>query len=303
MKLANKGNLSGKENPAMYCGANRLTPPSLWRGWLLGLLLFGPLLVMVGKWHPLPTSDFFMRSLSLANLSKSMESRVGYILFVPFGATVAVFFRLFLGIRLFGPFRSVLLAVAFQITGILPGLAFVAVVIAVVVAIRPFIKAIRLPYFARVSVVLSTVALIMLLALLSSTWLNIGSLRQVAYFPIVVLCLMSEGFAKTLSGEGLRSALWRGVMTVFVAVLITLLYQIHGFRRLFLYFPELLVLEIGCIIVIAEFLNLRLLSWLNPPVVEKRSSRRANKAMSAAGKTDPQKSSGEAPRAKPDVRA
>jgi hypothetical protein len=92
-------------------------------------------------------------------------------------------------------------------------------------------------------------------------------------------------------------------MTVFVAVLITLLYQIHGFRRLFLYFPELLVLEIGCIIVIAEFLNLRLLSWLNPPVVEKRSSRRANKAMSAAGKTDPQKSSGEAPRAKPDVRA
>ena len=257
MKLANKGNLSGKQKL------------------LLGLLLFGPLLVMAGKWHPLPTSDFFIRFLSLANLSKSMESRVGYILFVPFGATVAVFFRLFLGIRLFGPFRSVLLAVAFQITGILPGLAFVAVVIAVVVAIRPFIKAIRLPYFARVSVVLSTVALIMLLALLSSTWLNIGSLRQVAYFPIVVLCLMSEGFAKTLSGEGLRSALWRGVMTVFVAVLITLLYQIHGFRRLFLYFPELLVLEIGCIIVIAEFLNLRLLNWLNPPVVEKRSSRRA----------------------------
>jgi hypothetical protein len=230
---------------------------------------------MVGKWPVLPTSDFFMRFLSLANLSESMESRVGYILFVPFGATVAVFFRLFLGIRLFGPFRSVLLAVAFQITGILPGLAFVAVVIAVVVAIRPFIKAIRLPYFARVSVVLSTVALIMLVALLSSTLLNIGSLRQVAYFPIVVLCLMSEGFAKTLSGEGLRSALWRGVMTVFVAVIITLLYQIHGFRRLFLYFPELLVLEIGCIIVIGEFLNLRLLGWLNPPVVKKRSSRRA----------------------------
>lgn len=271
MKLANKGNLSGKGNPAIHCGANRLTPPSLWRGCLLGLLLLGPLLAMVGKWHPLPTSDLFMRFLSLANLSKSMESRVGYILFVPFGATVAVFFRLFLGIRLFGPFRSVLLAVAFQITGILPGLAFVAVVIAVVVVIRPFIKAIRLPYFARVSVVLSTVALIMLLALLSSTWLNMGSLRQVAYFPIVVLCLMSEGFAKTLSGEGLRSALWRGVMTVFVAVLITLLYQIDGFRRLFLYFPELLILEIGCIIVIGEFFDLRLLSWLNPPVAEKRT--------------------------------
>ena len=282
MKLA-KGNLSGQQKL------------------VLGLLFIGPLLVVVGKCPPLPTSDFFMQFLSLANLSKSMQSRVGYILFVPFGATVAVFFRLFLGVRLFGPFRSVLLAVAFQITGILPGLAFVAVVITVVVVVRPFIKAIRLPYFARVSVVLSIVALIMLIALLSSTWLNIGILRQVAYFPIIVLCLMSEGFAKTLSGEGLRSALWRGVMTAFVAVLITLLYQIHGFGRLFLYFPELLVLEIGCIIVIAEFFDLRLLARLNAPVGRKPSSRCAKETESDAGKAALQRSFAEVRRVKADV--
>jgi hypothetical protein len=253
MKRANKGNLSGRQKL------------------ILGVLLLVPVLVMVCKWSALPTSGFLLRFLSLAKLSEQMQSRVGYILFVPFGATLVVFFRLFLGIRLLGPFRSILMAVAFQITGILPGLVFLAVVIAVVVVVRPLIKAIRLPFFARVSVVLSIVALIMLVAILSSGWLRIESLRQVAYFPIVVLCLTSEGFAKTLSREGLRSALWRGGMTALVAVLITFLFQMNEVRRVFLRFPELLVLEIGCIIVIAKFFDLRLLGWLNPPVVKKQS--------------------------------
>lgn len=263
MKPANKKKLSGKHKL------------------VLGLLIIVPLLVVVGKWSALPTSGLFMRILSLANLSANMQNRVGYILFVPFGATLVVFFRLVLGIRLLGPFRSILLAVAFQITGILLGLIFLAVVIGIVVAIRPFIRAIRLPYFARVSVILSTVASIMLLAFLSSAWLKYESLHLVAYFPIVVLCLTSEGFAKTLSREGLRSALWRGVMTALAAVLITILFQINRFRGLFLYYPELLILEIGCIIVMAKFFDFRLLAWLNPPVSKKGSSQRAKSGQSS----------------------
>jgi len=256
---------------------------------VLAMLFIGPLLVMAGKWAVLPTSELFTRAFSLANLSKDMQGRVTYVLSVPFGAALVVFVRLFLGIRLLGPFRSILIAVAFQITGILPGLVFLAAVIGIVVAIRPLIKALRLPYFARVSVILSTVALIMLIALLASAWLGFASLGRAAYFPIVVLCLMGEGFARTLSREGVRSALWRGAMTALVAVLITFLFQINGFRGLFLHFPELLVVETGCIVVIAEFFDLRLLARLNPPVPISLPSKRAGeKVRSAARKAAPQ---------------
>jgi len=202
-----------------------------------------------------------------------MNHRIAYILFVPFGATVVVFFRLVLGIRLMGPFRSILIAIAFQITGILPGLVFLAMVIGVVVLIRPQAKAIKLPYFARVSVILSAVASIMILALLSGAWLDIESLSRLAYFPIIALCLMGEGFAKTLSKEGLKSAVWRGTATVFVAIIITLFSRIDGFRSTFLYYPELLLCQIGCIVVISEFFDLRLLSFLNPPKKKRRSNR------------------------------
>jgi hypothetical protein len=220
-----------------------------------------------------------MRNLSLAHLSTHLQNRVSYILFVPFGATGVVFFRLCLGIRLMGPFRSILIAVAFQATGILPGLVFLALVIAAVVVIRPLIKAIRLPLFARVSVILSTVAAFMLIAVLMSSWLDIESLRQMAYFPIVVLCLISEGFAKTHKREGMRSAMWRGGMTALVAVLITFFYENKGFRGLFLDYPELLVLEVGIMIVIAEFFDLRLLGWLNPRASNKSSSQKAKEAV------------------------
>ena len=254
MRLS-KGNLSGKHKL------------------VLGLLFALPLLVVICKWSMLPTSGLFLRVFSLADIPNKMNSRVAYILFVPFGATLVVFFRIVLGIRLLGPFRSILIAIAFQITGILPGLVFLAMVVGVVVAIRPQIKAIRLPYFARVSVILSAVASIMILVLLSGAWLDIESLCRLAYFPIIALCLMGEGFARTLSKEGVKSAVWRGAMTVLVAILITFFSQINGLRSMFLYYPELLISQIGCIVVFAEFFDLRLLSFLNPPRAKGRSNR------------------------------
>ncbi len=246
-----KGNFSDKEKIAV------------------ALLFVIPLLIAAGKWSILPTSDLFLRVFSLNHIPRNMHHRVTYILFVPFGATLVVFFRLFLGIRLLGPFRSILIAVAFQITGIPLGLTFLAMVTGVIVAIRPRIKAIHLPYFARVSVILSAVASLMIIALLSSAWLDLDALRRMAYFPIFALSLTAEGFARTLSKEGLKSATWRGSMTAFVAILITLISQIDGFKNIFLYYPELLIMQMGCIMVIAEFFDLRLLRHLNPPKAKK----------------------------------
>lgn len=266
MRLS-KGNLSGKQKL------------------VLAVLLIAPLLVILGKWSVLPTSEFLMRCFSLAEIPEEMQHRIRYILFIPFGAVLVVFSRLTLGIRVLGPFRSILIAVAFQITGIVLGLFFLTIVIGVIVAIRPLLKAIRLPYFGRVSVILSAVASIMVISFFCSEWLGIESLRQVTYFPIVVLCLTGEGFARTLTREGLRSAMWRGTMTAFVAVLITLLSRIPGFVYLLLRFPELLIVQIGCIVIIAEFFDLRLLQWLNPSIDKKRSPGRAKKVSRRMGKT------------------
>jgi hypothetical protein len=252
--------------------------------WLMSLLFIVPLAVVIGKCSALPTSQFLTQWFSLSALPAAILHNAWHILFVPLGAVLVVFCRLTLGIRVLGPFRSILLAVAFQVTGILAGLVFLMVIIGIVLLVRPLLRLFRMPYFGRISVILSVVAAVMVLGLLASAWLENGSLRYAASLPIVVLCLMGEGLAKTLAREGWRSALWRGAMTALLAVVITLLTQIPGFRNLLLHYPELLILQVGCIVFIAKFLNVRLLEWMNPPVKKRRG--KAKKAVQAGGAAD-----------------
>lgn len=258
MKFA-KGNLSQKHRVILAC------------------LFLLPLIVAAGKLSVLPTCELLTRYVSLAEVPAQMHGRLQYVLFVPLGAVLVSFCRLTLGIRILGPFRSILIAVAFQITGIFLGLLFLTIVIAVIVAVRPLLKAIRLPYYARVSVIMGAVSAIMVITILAGIWLEADSLRRTAYFPIVVLCLTGEGFSRTLTREGARSATWRGAMTALLAVLFALLTEIHALRQLLLRFPELLIVQIGCIVVISEYFDLRLLKWMNPAPRQKVSPRRREK--------------------------
>lgn len=233
---------------------------------LIAALLAVPLFVAVGKLPGLPTSEFFWTHFSLLHLPATIHSHVGHILFVPLGAILAVFFRLTLGVRLLGPFRSILLAFAFAATGILLGLIFLAVTIAILVTIGPLIKGMRLPYFGRISAMLSAVALLIVLGILLGSWLDLHALRKVAYFPLVVLCLIGDAFVRTVSREGLRSALWRSLVTALLAVLLTLLIAIRSLQGVLLRFPEVLSVQTAGILLIAKYGAWRWLEWLNPKV-------------------------------------
>lgn len=254
--------------------------------WAVLLLFLLPLMLIAFKYSDLPNADYLREVISLLGMPAEMQDRVGYVLFVPLAAVIVVFFRVTLGVRLLGPFRSILLALAFHISGIGLGLLFL-VVVGLIVCLRPVLKAIRLPYFGRVSVVLSAVAVLIMLALVASQWFKLGNLHQVAYFPIVVLCLTGDGFARTLSKERLRSALWRGAMTALVAVFITALWVIPGFVAVLIRFPELLVLEVGLIITISEFLGYRLFQNINPVPLKQQNKTKKNKKKPAHSRRIP----------------
>ena len=55
----------------------------------------------------------------------------------------------------------------------------------------------------------------------------------------LLLCLISEGFARTLAKEGFVSALWRGTTTALLGVVIVLFTRIPGSQDLLLRYPEL----------------------------------------------------------------
>lgn len=202
---------------------------------------------------------FFERSLSLANVRPDVRARVEYVVFIPACALLITFVRLTLGVRMLGPCRALLIAVAFQLVGFAASLFLMALVIVTVVLIRPVLKMIRLPRYARVSIVLSIAAATIVIMMLAGPRLGTAALWRVVFSPVVVLGLSAEGFARTLERESLRAALWRATTTLVVAIIIALVLSLPGLQMVLLRFPELIVAQIAGIVLISEFLDLRLL--------------------------------------------
>jgi uncharacterized protein with transglutaminase domain len=216
--------------------------------------------VTAARTSGLPTSAFLDEHVALTGMAPDVEHTLGDVVFVPIGALVVVTFRLVLGIRVLGPFRSVLLAFAFVATGIWTGLLFLALTIALLLGIRPLVRSLRLPYYGRISVMLSAVAVLIVAGALVGRALGDHAVADVAHFPIVVLCLVGEAVAREMRREGVASGLWRATATAAAAVVVALLASIAPLRDVLLRRPELLFVEIALIIVVARHGAYRLLA-------------------------------------------
>lgn len=271
-----------------------MTLPAVLRRYLPEIgwsLVFGlPLLIVLARTLPLGTLSTGASAVTLADLPPEVVAQIGYVMAIPLGAVIVVIARVSLGLRLMGPFRPILIAVALQMTGIVTGLLFLFATFILIALIRPLVKAQKLPYFARTALLLSIVALFSILVLLTGKWLDLGALLALAHFPIVVLCLAAEAFARTLSGEGLRSAAWRGALTAATASLITLLLALPGVLPILIAHPELVLVMIGMAALIGKHFAFRALDHLNPkPVKPKTTGRRARRKPASLRKSKTQK--------------
>ena len=233
-----------------------------------------PALLVAGKAPGAPTAPFLGAHLSLVHAPPELRRTLDDILLVPLGALVVVAVRLTLGLRMLGPFRSILLAFGFVVTGVLTGLIFLAATVAVLLMLRPLVHALRLPYFGRVSVMLSAVALLLVAGAIAGMWIDSDELTATAHFPIVVLCLIAEAVARSIRTEGLRCGLWRAAVTAAVAIVVAALASIGALVDVLARYPELLLAQTAAIVLVGRFCGWRLLGGLNGRIAPARVRRR-----------------------------
>lgn len=244
---------------------------------VLGTLFVLPLLLVLAKVSGAPGSELVLKGLSAADLSPHLRQVAENILFIPLGALVVVAVRLTLGLKVLGLFRPILLAMAFHEIGVPLGLGFLLPVLVFVVILRPLLRTDH--NYARVAVLLSLVASFLMLPLIVGHSWDIGWLQRLAGFPIIALCLTCESFAKVADTEGSREAVWRALITVAAAIVIMAVAHVRGAVELFLRFPELLLAQAGCVLLINKYLNLRLLDGFN--LIIRPSSAMGSSASSA----------------------
>jgi D-alanine-D-alanine ligase len=182
-----------------------------------------------------------------------------YLLLLPTGALLVAVFRLVFGIRVLG-LRAILMAIGFRAIGFLSGLSLILVIVGAVALVRPWIRRIHMPNFARITFVVCLSAMIMLGAVLVAPWLGSEVVWRMAFFPAIILAMFAEGVAKSMEQDDLFMALWRAAWTIGLALVFTV---IDGpVSQLTYQFPELILTQLMAIVLVAEFLDLRLLeAW------------------------------------------
>ena len=221
---------------------------------VLALVSSGPLpLFLLGEW--------LNQVLSLDWISYRDRDVVLYILLLPLAALLTVLTRLTLGVRVLG-FRAILIAIGFQEIGLLPCLLLIALISGTVVLVRPLMRRFGLPLYARVAVILCIVAFTMLFGLFAGSWLASPTLWSMAFFPVVILAMLAESVADTAAREGVSTAVWRMASTIALAGVIAGISQLTVLRELLMACPELLLTLLVLIVLVSEFLDLRLFEHL-----------------------------------------
>lgn len=240
------------------------TPTSIDGAFLPFLFLLSCVALVALRETDTTIGDWLERFATLRHADERIKTHAMHALSIPVGAVAVVFIRLTLGLRMLGPFRPILIALAFQYTGIVPGMIVLAGVWAIVSLIRPRLRGSLLPYYSRLGVLLTLVVLLMTVILLIGEASESSLLRLSAFFPVVVLCLSADGLARSVADDGIGVAVYRGATTVLIAVGIYYAVSPLSVQEFLLGHPELALGQIGVILLISKYLDFKLFEGPEP---------------------------------------
>jgi hypothetical protein len=196
---------------------------------------------------------------SLFALPIATQAVYSVLLMIPIGALVIMLLRNFIGVKTFGTFMPVLVALAFRETRLLWGLVLFAIIVSMGLLIRFYLERLRLLLVPRLTAVLTTVVLLMAGISVLSQRLEIEPGLSIALFPMVIISMTIERMSIVWDERGASEALQEGVGSLLVAALAYLVMGIRQLSHLIFVFPELLLLVIAITLLVGRYTGYRLL--------------------------------------------
>ena len=200
--------------------------------------------------------------LSLYRLPVTWQAVLRVLLLVPLGALVVAVFRNLVGIKTYGTFMPVLIALALRGFPLYMGLALVAAVISLGYLGRFALERLRLLMVPRLAILLCFVVLAVTGFALMGEDTGVSSLFAGALLPIVILTMLIERVYITTSEEGVREALLRSFWSVLVASAIHPIFRSEYAEYLMFSFPELVVVVMGVLVWIGGYMGYRVVDLI-----------------------------------------
>lgn len=196
---------------------------------------------------------------SLMGLPVEMQSVYRILLTVPIGAFVMLILRNLIGIKTFGTFMPVLIALAFRETKLLSGVILFTLMVSLGLLARFYLERLRLLLVPRLTSVLILVILLMSLVSVIAHQLDIPVGLSIALFPMVIMTMTIERMSIAWDERGPGTAIKEGVGSMIVACIAYLAMTYPPLEHLVFVFPEILLVLLGITLLLGRYSGYRLM--------------------------------------------
>ncbi len=200
------------------------------------------------------------RAVEFSLFSLPIETQNVYriLLMVPLGAFLIVFLRNIIGIKTFGTFMPILIALAFRETDLIWGIALFTLIVALGLAIRFYMEYLKLLLVPRLAAVLIIVIILMTIVTVISYKLGFEHGLSVALFPMVILAMTIERMSLVWEEHGPGEALQQGIGSMVVASLGFLVMSNETLNHQIFVFPEILLIILAATLLLGRYTGYRL---------------------------------------------
>jgi hypothetical protein len=166
--------------------------------------------------------------------------------------------RNFVGIKTYGTFMPVLIALAFRETALVAGVSLFVLVVGFGLLVRFYLERLRLLLVPRLTAILILVVLLMLAVSVLSNRLGLEVGLSVALFPMVIMAMTIERMSVAWDERGAGTALREGVGTLIVAALAYVVMSWRPLEHLVFVYPEVLLVLFALSLVFGRYSGYRL---------------------------------------------
>lgn len=202
--------------------------------------------------------DHNLIAYSLLDLPLQAQEIYRILLLVPLGAFIMLILRNLVGIKTFGTFMPVLIALAFNWTGVVPGVILFASVISSGLLVRFYLERLKLLLVPRLTAVLIVVVLLMAAVSVISNRLGFEVGLNIALFPMIIMTMTIERVSIAWEERGPGYAIRQALGSVFIAALAYLVMKEAHLQHLIFVFPELLLVLLGLTLILGRYSGYRL---------------------------------------------
>lgn len=195
---------------------------------------------------------------SLLSLPLQVQEVYKILLMVPIGAFIMLILRNLIGVKTYGTFMPVLVALAFRETQLLAGIILFVVVISAGLLLRFYMERLRLLLVPRLTAVLILVVLLMAGVSIISNRLGIEVGLSIALFPLVILAMTIERISVTWEERGASTAIREATGTLAVASIAYLVMSWDWLEHFIFVFPETLLVLFALTLLLGRYSGYRL---------------------------------------------